>query len=304
MDFLAKAQTFTRIVEMGSFSAAARASKTSLAAISRQISALEADLGVTLLVRTTRSQQLTDEGRRFHEHATKLVRDAEAARASVRRGGPVAGNFVLSASATLGVLRIVPFVGALKRAHPHLRLELRMEERAVDLVRDGVDLAIRAGLTLPDSGEIVGHSLATFARRLVASPRYLAKHGTPKRVSDLAGRSVVGGLASTSLWKLGDEEVTVDVQLRIGTLLGIREVAIADLGIAILPDFVVADALASGTLKILLPSVPLPTVNVYGVYRIESKGSPRIEALLTHLRRSLPLSSRPNLEPVTGNRKP
>ena len=87
MDFLAKAQTFARVVETGSFSAAARTLKLSLAAVSRQMASLEDDLGVTLLVRTTRSQQLTDEGRRFHEHALRLVREAEDARASVRKGG-------------------------------------------------------------------------------------------------------------------------------------------------------------------------------------------------------------------------
>ncbi len=291
MDFLAKAQTFARVVETGSLSSAARSLKLSLAAISRQIASLEADLGVTLLVRTTRSQQLTDEGRRFHEHAMRLVREAEAARASVRRGGAIAGDFVFSASASLGILRIVPFLPLLKSAHPELHLELRLEERPVDLVRDGVDLAVRAGLDLPDSSEIVGRPLATFQRRIVASPRHLRKVGTPKQPADLAGAEVVTGLRSASRWDLGGREIAVDPQLRVGTLVAIREAVVAGLGFAILPDFVIDQAVADKSLKVVLPEISLAPVSVHAVYRIESRGNPRIEAVVSHLEKTLPLTT-------------
>ena len=200
MDFLAKAETFVRVVEAGSLSAAGRSLGLSLAAISRQMAALESELDAKLLLRTTRSLHLTDEGRRFHEHATRLLRDAEAARASVRPEGAIAGTVVVSASVSLGILRIVPSLPKLFAAHPALDLTLRLEDRSADLVSEGVDIAVRAGLDLPDTTSLVGQSLASFARVLVASPAYLRRHGTPRSVAALAEHRAILGLDSAGSW--------------------------------------------------------------------------------------------------------
>ncbi|MEI9936071.1 MAG: LysR family transcriptional regulator [Pseudomonadota bacterium] len=294
MDFLAKAETFVRIVESGSFSAAGRSLGLSLAAVSRQMAALESELDAKLLLRTTRNLHLTDEGRRFHEHANRLLRDAEAARASVRPEGAIAGNVVLSASVSLGILRLVPSLPKLLQAHPALELTLRLEDRSADLVSEGVDIAVRAGLDLPNTTSLVGQSLATFARVLVASPSYLRRSGTPRSVAALAEHRAILGLDSSGSWSFSEGSnavsVSVPAQLRVGTLLAIRTAALAGLGVAILPDFVVEKELSERSLKALLPNTALAPVAVHALYRVENRGSPRIDAVIRHLRATVPMT--------------
>jgi DNA-binding transcriptional LysR family regulator len=303
MDFLGRARTFVRVVEVGSLSAAARSLGVSLAAVSRQIGSLESELGAELLARTTRSQRLTDAGRRFHEHAVRLVREADAAVTSVRGEGHVAGDLTVSASVSLGVLRVVPELPVFLGAHPELRLELRLEERAVDLVGEGVDIALRAGLTLPDATGLVALKIATFRRFVVAAPKYLRAHGTPRDVGSLTGRAAIVGTRSGSRWDLTDEHgqahnVVVDAKLRVGTLIGIREAAVAGLGLALLPEFVVSEALEARTLRVVLPRAEVAPVAVHAIHRTEARGSPRVRAFVAHLRRTMPLSTATSKSPT------
>jgi DNA-binding transcriptional LysR family regulator len=293
MDFLGRARTFVRVVEAGSLSGAARSLGLSLPAISRQLASLERELGVTLLVRTTRRLQPTDAGRRFHEHATRLVREAEAARASVRPDRAIGGRMLLSASVTLGVLRIVPSLPKLLAAHPALDLDLRLEDRAADLIGEGVDLAVRAGMVLPETTQLVAQPLATFRRLLVASPAYLRRCGTPRTAASLASHAAVMGSAALATWHLTEDghpcSVAMTPRLRVETLLAIRAAALAGIGLAALPDFVVQEDLASGALRSLLPAVTFAPVAAHALYRVEARGAPRIEALLAHLRATMPL---------------
>ena len=297
MDFLAKAETFVRIVESGSFSAAGRSLKLSLAAISRQVAALEGDLDAKLLVRTTRSLHLTDEGKRFHDHAQRLLREADAARASVRPEGSAAGKVVVSASVSLALLRIVPTLPSLFAQYPRLDVAMRLEDRSADLVAEGVDIAVRAGLELPDTTNLIAQHLATFQRVLVAAPSYLRREGTPRSLAALAEHRAVLGLESSGDWhfRQGGEErtVTVRARLRIGTLLGVRDAVSAGLGIAVLPDFIVRDGLSTRSLKALLPEAELQPVSAHALYRVESRGNSRVEAVLHHLRGQIPLSATP-----------
>jgi len=294
MDLLSRARSLVRIVEAGSLSAAARGLGLSLPAISRQVQTLEAELGVKLLVRTTRNLRLTEEGRRFLEHATRLVREADAALESVRPGREVRGPMVLSASVTLGVLRIVPGLTAFLHKHSALQLELRLEDRSVELVSEGVDIAVRAGMALPDSAGLVAQLLASFERHLVGSPAYLRRHGVPKSVPALAGHVAVLGPDASGEWHFAEEaegtRVIVPPSLRVSTLLGVHAAVLAGLGLAILPDFVVGDALRDGSLKQILPRARLAPVTSHALYRVEQRGMPRIEAVLGYLRGCLPYS--------------
>jgi len=295
MDFLAKAETFVRIIETGSFSGAGRSLNLSLAAISRQIAALEGELGAKLLLRTTRSLNPTDEGRRFHEHAKRLLREAEAARASVRPEGAITGSLVVSASVSLGILRIVPSLPKLFSAHPALELSLRLEDRSADLVSEGVDIAVRAGLDLPDTTSLVGQPLATFSRVLVASPAYLRRSGTPRSVAALAEHRAILGLDGSGSWSFVEagvvRSVAMNAQLRVGTLLAVRAAALAGLGVAILPNFVVAQQLSDRSLKVLLSSAELTPVSAHALYRVEHRGNPRFDAIIRHLRQTVPLAT-------------
>lgn len=295
MDLLSRARTFVRIVESGSLSAAARSYRLSLPAVSRQVQTLEDELGAKLLQRTTRSLRLTEAGRRFHEHATRLVQEADAALASVQESRAVRGPIVVSASVTLGVLRIVPGLSTLSREHPGLQLRLRLEDRSADLVSEGVDIAVRAGMELPSSTGLVAVPLARFERYLVASPGYLKRSGVPKNVAALARHAAVLGLDSSGEWSFSEEgdeaRVSVRPSLRVSTLLGVREAALGGLGLALLPNFVVAEALRSGALKQVLPSVKLTPVTSHALYRVEQRGTPRIQAVLGYLQRALPFEA-------------
>lgn len=295
MDLLSRARTFVRIVEAGSLSAAARSFRLSLPAVSRQVQTLEEELGVKLLERTTRSLRLTEAGRRFHEHAIRLVHEADAALASVQESRAVRGPVVVSASVTLGVLRIVPGLSALTREHPALELRLRLEDRSADLVSEGVDIAVRAGMELPSSTGLVAVPLARFERHLVASPAYLKRNGTPKNVAALARHAAVLGMDSGSDWSFFEDaqeaRVSVRPSLRVSTLLGVREAVLADLGLALLPNFVVAAQLESGTLKAVLPSAKLAPVTSHALYRVEQRGIPRLQAVLGYLQRALPFDA-------------
>ncbi len=292
MDLLARARTFVRIVEAGSLSAAARSFRLSLPAVSRQVQTLEEELGAKLLQRTTRSLRLTEAGRRFHEHATRLVQTADAALASVQESRSVRGPVVISASVTLGILRILPGLSALTRAHPELALSFRLEDRSADLVSEGVDVAVRAGMELPSSTGLIAVPLARFERHLVASPAYLKRNGTPKNVAALARHAAVVGTDASGEWSFleADEEARVLLRpsLRVSTLLGVREAVLADLGLALLPNFVVASQLESGALKQVLPSAKIAPVTSHALYRVEQRGTPRIQAVLGYLQRAVP----------------
>jgi len=295
MDFLARARALVRIVEAGSLSAAARSLRISVPTISRQIATLEEELGAKLLLRTTRSLHLTREGERFHEHARRLVIEADAALASVRPDRAVSGRVVVSASVTLGTLRIIPMLSPLLETHPALQVELRLEDRATELVSEGVDVAVRAGMALPDTTSLVAQPIGNFARRLVASPTYLRRHGEPRTVASLARHAAVLGVDASGQWSFEEQgearAVTVAPRLRVATLLGVRAATLAGLGIGVLPDFVVDKDIAEGALRALLPGASLSNVSAYALYRVENRGSPRIDAVVAHLQATMPLAS-------------
>ncbi|HEU4412296.1 MAG TPA: LysR substrate-binding domain-containing protein [Polyangiaceae bacterium] len=296
MDFLACTATFLRVAEAGSLSSAARSLRVSLSVVSRHLAWLERELGAPLLARTTRRLELTDAGRRFRERAAVLLREASEARASVRGPRALAGRLTLSASVSLGALRVVPSLPAFLDAHPRLDLELRLEDRAADLVGEGVDVALRGGFAPPDSASVIAQPVATFRQLLVASPAYLRARGTPRSLDDLARHVAVRGPSAPAPWhfEVGGEAraVSVPTRLRVGTLLGLAEAAVAGLGLAALPEFVVQRALAARALRALDVGAALPTVTVRALYRTESRGDARVEALVAHLRRTVPTAAR------------
>jgi DNA-binding transcriptional LysR family regulator len=287
MDLLAQMTTFLRVVDGGSLSAAARAQRLSLAAVSRQLRALEEDLGVALLVRSTRHLQVTDAGRAWYDHCLRVLREVERGRESVRADASASGSLVISASVTLGARFVVPFVPALVKKNPRLELDLRLEDRPVDLVGEGVDVAIRGGIAPPDSTAFVAHPVVRFRRVLVASPGYLRRAGAPKRPEQLATHACLlqaGALGASSRWTLADghEERHAEVRgpIRTTTPTVLRDLAHASLGIAFLPEWLVADDLEAGALRrVLAPWTSLP-VTAWAIHRTEQRGSRRIQALL------------------------
>jgi DNA-binding transcriptional LysR family regulator len=162
-------------------------------------------------------------------------------------------------------------------------------------VSEGVDIAVRAGMELPSSTGLVAVPLARFERLLVASPEYLKRSGSPKNVAALARHAAVLGMDSGGDWSFLEEgeeaRVSVRPSLRVSTLLGVREAVLADLGLALLPNFVVSEQLKSGVLKQVLPRAKLTPVTSHALYRVEQRGTPRIQAVLGYLQRALPFDS-------------
>jgi DNA-binding transcriptional LysR family regulator len=199
---------FTRVARLGSFSAAARESGLSQSQASRIIADLEADLGARLLSRTTRAVAPTEAGATFLARIEPILAALDEAENIVREGDDFRGVLRMSTPTSFGVRNVIPRLSAFVARHPALRVELQLEDRRQDLVRDAVDVAIRLG-RLPDSAA-TARLIAVIPRVIVASPDYLERHGVPAHPNDLAGHRIVGGTASAvpAAWRFerdGDE---------------------------------------------------------------------------------------------------
>jgi len=288
MDLVEQMRTFVRVVDAGSLSSAARGRRLSLAAVSRQLGALEDDLGVALLVRTTRRLRITPAGERWYAHCTRFLRELDDARADVGERGEPRGSVVISAPITLGMSYVVPQLEQLARAHPKLELTLRLEDHVVDLVADGVDIAVRGGFALPDSTSIIAHEVVGYRRIAAAAPSYLARRGTPKHPRDLERHDAVvqqGVAAGFTGWRLerGGEVVDVKPRARLSSTapMVLRDWAIAGAGIAVLPDWLVADS--GKALRPLLDGWTTPMIRAWALHRTELRDSPRIRAVIAAL---------------------
>ena len=287
MDLLVQMETFVRVVEGRSLSAAARALNLSLPAVSRQLRALETELGTSLIARSTRKINVTDAGREWYAHCIRVLRDVELAKASVRGGSQVRGTLVVSTSLTFGSTFVLPRLGALRVRYPELAVELRLEDRLVDLIGEGVDVALRAGPPPPDSTAFMARRLATMHRVLVASPRWLRKHGRVREPEQLAGTDCLVQVAlggETVRWMLrrGEEQRTITVRghIRTNAPLALRTLAVDGLGVALLPDWLVEDDIAADRLRRILPEWSSAPLTAWAIHRAELRGNPRLAAFL------------------------
>lgn len=292
MDLLDKMATYVRVIEAGSFSAAAQQLRLSAAAVSRQIAALEGELRVTLLRRSTRRMAITPAGRLYYERCLRILREVDEAQA-IGRGDAVDGLLQVSAPVTFGLARVVPHLRSLLSAHPGLRIDLRLEDRLVDLVVEDVDVAIRVGSPAPDRADVVAQKLLVYPRVIVASPEYLKRRGEPKTPEALAKHDAVTNAldaAARSSWTLGSEgrevRARVNVVFASNAPYALRELALAGAGLALLPRFLVADDVRRGTLRNVLPSWQTEPVTANAIFRSKHKEAPRIRMLIEHLRRA------------------
>lgn len=263
--------SFLAVVRAGSFVGAADASGLSKAAVSRHVAELEDRLGVRLLHRTTRRLSLTEDGQAFTARASELVAGLEELEAETSsRGGEAAGLLRVNAPLTFGNLHLAPVWPRFIAANPKVSLDITLNDRLVDLVEEGYDLAVRI-TNLADS-QLVGRRLATTRMVLCASPGYLEAHGTPAHPHELAGHSVL----AYSYWSTGDDwrlqgpsgEVTVRINPRIRTNSGdtCRAAAVEGKGVILQPDFLVGPDLRDGTLVELMPDFHSIELGIYAVY--------------------------------------
>lgn len=291
MNLLDQMTTFVRVVDGRSLSAAARGLRLSLPAVSRQLRALESELGASLIVRSTRRLRVTDAGQRWYEHCVRMLREIDDAKLSVRSSRTVRGTLVVSASMSYGLLVLVPLLPKLVAAHPNLVIDLRLEDQLVDLVGEGVDVALRAGSPPPDSTAYVASPLPAMTRILVASPAWIRKHKvrSPLQLTKVPALVQITSGGTMVRWQLqsGDERITPAVEgvLRSSAPIALRDLALAGLGIAYLPEELVVSELERGTLRRVLPAWASAPIGAHAVYRTEMRGDPRLKALLEHLPR-------------------
>jgi DNA-binding transcriptional LysR family regulator len=286
MDLLAQMEMFVRVVETGRLSAAARVLGLSVPAVSRQLRALETELGTSLIARSTRHLRVTDAGQLWHAHCTRILRDVEEARRSVAPRG-VDGTLVVSASVTFGMHYLIPKLPPLLRKHPGLKLDLRLEDSPVDLVADHVDLILRTGLPVHESASLIARPLAQFPRVVVAAPSYLRARGTPQDPAALPGHDAIVQLSAAGpldAWHFERDSkqlaINVRSRLRLSTPLAIRDAARAGLGLAWLPEWLITEDVAAQRLRLLLAKWKSPSATAWALYRVETRGSALIQAFL------------------------
>jgi DNA-binding transcriptional LysR family regulator len=290
MDLLEQMATFVSVVDGKSLSAAARARRLSLPAVSRQLRALELELGASLIVRSTRRLHVTDPGLAWYERCKRVLREVDEGRAAARNTKGVNGRLVISAPLTLGASVIVPRLPKLADQHPHLVIDLRLEDQLIDLVAEGVDVAVRAGSPPPDSTAFVAHAIFNMERILVASPPWLKRHGTPREPEQLARHDCliqVTPAGTVVPWFLGlhggpegTRAIDVHGRLRSNAPSALRDLALQGGGVAFLPDWLVADDLDRGKLKRVLPKWSSRPITAWLIHRAELRGAPRIRAFL------------------------
>ena len=262
---------FVRIVEAGGIGKAADQLGLAKSGVSRRLVALETRLGVTLINRTTRSSSLTSVGREYYERAVKLIGDvSELAGLAADEGKSPEGLLRLAVPLSFGLSHLSPAIDKFAGDHPGLSINIDFSDRQVDLVEQGVDLAIRIS-ELNDSS-LQARRICPIRLLLCASPSYLEKHGAPRKPEDLKDHQVLGyTLGSGHTIRLvnqqGDEQL-VHTSARMSANNGdfLRDMALAGHGIAVLPTFIVWQSLATRELVPVLEQYTLPTINAWAVY--------------------------------------
>ena len=272
MDTLTRMRAFIDVVEAEGFSAAGRRIGRSKALLSKYVRELEDDLGTLLLNRTTRQFSLTEAGHTYYRRASEILREIDTLADSVRdSSGDVRGRVKLSAPRTFADAAMGQSLIDFAVAHPDIVLDINLDDRFVDLVEEGYDIAIR--ISRLESSSLIARRLAPFDIRLCASPALIAKRGKPERPSDLSNLPCIidSNARWLSNWPFRNEKgepisVSVAGPIEVNSPMAVRAAALAGLGFAIVPDFIVAEDLASGRLFCMLDEYLPEGGGIYAVY--------------------------------------
>ena len=274
MDRLAALEMFVRVVDTGSFSAVARNQEIGQPAVSKAVVQLEEWLGVSLLMRSTRSLVPTEAGRIFYEHAKRTIEEAHEAVLAARGSAcGLSGKLRVSTSVCFGRLHVIPNLSSFLAEHPDLDIELVLDDRHLDLVNEGIDVSLRMG-AMPDSN-MTARRIAEGRRIVVATPAYLQRHGTPSSPGDLVSHQAViytpGGRGepwTSWTFRKGTAEVSVVLQGRFKVTAGegIRAAVNSDMGLAVSSEWNFSPELRSGKVVEILQDWALPLTNLSAVY--------------------------------------
>ncbi|HAU5564466.1 TPA: LysR family transcriptional regulator [Serratia fonticola] len=261
---------YVTVIQAGNFTAAAEQLMLSKQYVSRRIAALEESLGARLLNRNTRKLSVTDNGQVFAQHAQRILDDVQEAELAVSgRRQVLQGSFRLSVPMSFGISHLSPYIAEFLSQHPGLQFQVELADRYVDMVGEGFDMAIRIG-TLPDSS-LIAKRLGVFRRVICGSPSYIQGAGAPREPEDLLNHACLRyGRESQTGWELfnGDKRKVMAVQGPMVSNNGemLRDAAVAGLGLILLPEFIVAPALASGELMTVLDEWQPSSLNLNALY--------------------------------------
>lgn len=272
MDVMSSMEVFRRVVEAKNFSAVARESNMSQSTVSKHIASLEERLGTKLLNRSTRSLKLTEAGKEYYHHCIRILNDFQEAEASVGKGKiKPTGTLRISTSAAFGRTCILPYLDEFFRTYPDINIDLLFDDDYIDLVKEGIDLAIRIG-PLEDS-TLIARKIGSSPRVVLASPEYLVKRGRPKKPADLVKHDCLFySLQKTpDLWyfnstQKGDESVRVNGRLKASSPDAICDATIEGLGISVLCEWYVRKYIDDGRLKTILSDYKPTTFDIHAVY--------------------------------------
>lgn len=278
---------FVTVVNSGSFTMAADQLMLSKQFVSRRITELEREVATRLLVRNTRSLSVTDAGQAFYQHALRILEEVYNAEQTMSlRQHTLVGSFKISLPMTYGVNHLSPIIAEFQYQHPDLKFHIDLSDRYVDLISEGFDMVLRIGDLLDSS--LIARKLAQLPMVLCASPAYLKKEGVPKRIDDLLDHQcLLYGREGQYGWR-----VTVDGKPHILAVRGsltsnngeiIRNGAIAGLGIALMPEFIVRDALELNQLQTISLPCELPELTLNAVYPQHRQHSAMTRAFLDFL---------------------
>lgn len=283
---------FAKVVETGSFSATARAFGTTTSAVSKAIARLETRLGGRLLARTTRKVSVTDAGATLHASAVRILSDvAEAESAVARIGGEVTGTLRVSAPVMFGEHHVAPLLPALLDAHPHLRVDLSLSDRYVNLAEEGLDAAVRIG-ALADSS-LVAIRIGEVDSAACASPAYLKARGTPRTPDDLARHECVrySLVPVAREWRFRaaggrERSVVAGGRLQVNHGAAIVRAAVAGAGIVRVPRFLAEEALARGELVEVLAAYRTKPSPIHVVHPSGRHPPPKLRVFVDAMRSS------------------
>lgn len=288
MDLLAAMRLFQRVVEAGGFSEVARQTENTQPTVSRTIAALEAHLGVRLLNRSSRAMSLTDDGQQFYVQACRALEAVAEAESSVgRRRGKPTGLLRLGASVAFGRLHLAPRLPRFLERFPEVEVELVMNDAFVDLVGEGIDLAVRVGDLVDPT--LIARRIGTTRRVTVASANYLARKGLPIVPADLTQHDCViyTRLATGNRWHFSGPEgpISVDVRgrFRADNSEAVREAVISGAGVAVIPVWMFTDEIETGRVRIILDAFEPKQLPIHAVYPSRRQLSAKVREMIAFL---------------------
>ncbi len=285
MDRIDCLRAFVRALEGGSFSAAARELGIGQPAVSKRITALESEFGTQLFLRTTRKFRPTPEARRIYDLARQILESFDTARASLTEASPrPTGTLRVGVPSSFGRRYMMPVIADYVRNYPEVRVDVRFSERFINLVEDGVELALRIGKL--EASTLVARRLGTVQRYLVATPTYLHGRPLPRTPEDLHAHQCIiySRLAPANEWTFESENgrhvVAIDGSVLVDDADAMEEAVRHHLGIAILPDWNAADGIRDGQLENVLADYSIAALPVHAVYPEAQWMSPRARSFL------------------------